>query len=238
LLGQLCPPSLLVAVSLLEGMFFLAHGVDCLSLSYAQQTNAAQDREGIAALRQLARRFLPDCDWHIVVYTYMGVYPSTPRGAVRLLDESARLAVESGAERLIVKTAAEASRIPTIGENVAALERAAAVARTAERAEVADSAVYPEALALVEAVLDLDPRIDAALVKAFSSGLLDVPFCLHPDNRGEARSMIAGDGRLEWAATGRMPLPRPPRGAAPVSAAALSRMLNHVAARFDGVGRA
>jgi methylaspartate mutase epsilon subunit len=239
LLGQLCPPSLLVAVSLLEGMFFRSHGVSSVSLSYAQQTNAGQDREAIAALRRLARRFLPATDWHIVVYTYMGVYPSTVRGAQALLDESVRLAAGAGAERLIVKTTVEASRIPTIGENVAALERAAAITAAvrpgdpvdAEDSE--DSETYAEASALVEAVIELHPRLDRALVLAFAGGLLDIPFCLHPDNRNDARSVIGADGRLDWLDTGRLPLGRRRRAAGTLSADELLRMLAFTASRFD-----
>ncbi len=37
--------------------------------------------EAVRALRRLAAELLPDTDWHVVVYTYMGVYPSTRRGA-------------------------------------------------------------------------------------------------------------------------------------------------------------
>jgi methylaspartate mutase epsilon subunit len=237
LLGQLCPPSLLVAVSLLEGMFFRAHGVSSISLSYAQQTNAAQDREAIAALRRLAHRFLPATDWHVVVYTYMGVYPSTAHGSQALLDESVRLAAGAGAERLIVKTAVEASRIPTIGENVAALERAARIAagvRRSDPVDAEDSETYAEAATLVEAVLELHPRLDRALVLAFADGLLDIPFCLHPDNRNDARSVIGADGRLEWLDTGRLPLGRRRRAAGTLSADALLRMLAFTASRFDG----
>lgn len=236
LLGQLCPPSLLVAVSLLEGLFFRSHGITSISLSYAQQTNARQDLEAVAALRGLARRFLPDVDWHVVIYTYMGLYPLTSAGAEALLDESVQLAVASGAERLIVKTAVEASRIPTVEENVRALERAASVAQKAQGGDpVSDAATATsvEATALVEAVLELDARLDVAIVEAFRRGILDVPFCLHPDNRNEARSEIAGDGRLEWLDTARMPLPeRRHRGDA-LSAAGLLQMLTYTAGRFD-----
>jgi methylaspartate mutase epsilon subunit len=236
LLGQLCPPSLLVAVSLLEGLFFRSHGITSISLSYAQQTNAAQDREAVAALRALARRFLPDVDWHVVIYTYMGLYPQTSGGAEALLDESVQLAVASGAERLIVKTTVEASRIPTVEENVRALERAASVAEEAHDEDCvsdAETATSVEATALVEAVLELDARLDVAIVEAFRRGILDVPFCLHPDNRNEARSEIAGDGRLEWLDTARMPLPeRRHRGDA-LSAAGLLQMLTYTAGRFD-----
>jgi len=237
LLGQLCPPSLLVAVSLLEGMFFRSHGLTNLSLSYAQQTNRGQDREAVAALRRLAGEFLPDVDWHVVIYTYMGLFPSTIEGAQALLDDSVRLAVESGAERLIVKTALEAIRIPTIAENVEALERSAALSRTVERPAAADddadSETYAEARALIEAVLELDNDLDAALLKAFAEGILDIPFCLHPDNRNETRSVIRADGRLGWLETGRMPLPEPQHAADSLSAEGLLTMLNYTASRYD-----
>ena len=237
LLGQLCPPSLLVAVSLLEGIFFSTHGLTDLSLSYAQQTSPSQDREAVAALRRLAREFLPGVDWHVVIYTYMGLFPSTFDGAQALLDASVRLAVESGAGRLIVKTALEAIRIPTIEENVEALERAAAIAGTVERPgaaeEDADSQTYCDARALIEAVLELDPDIDVALVQAFAEGVLDIPFCLHPDNRNESRSVIAGDGRLEWLETGQMPLPEPRHAVDSLSAEGLLTMLNYTASRYD-----
>ncbi|MGQ4420857.1 methylaspartate mutase, partial [Streptomyces sp. SAS_269] len=134
LMGQLCPPGLLVAVSVLEAVFFRAHGLRSLSVSYAQQTSTAQDEEAVRALRRLCAELLPDTDWHVVVYAYMGMYPQTPGGARELLAEAARLAVATGSERLIVKTVAEAHRLPTVAENVDALELAARAAAEARRA--------------------------------------------------------------------------------------------------------
>src|SRR5262245_50861205 len=75
MMGQLCPPSLLVALSLLEGMFFRQHGIRSISLSYAQQAHAGQDAEAIRALQTLATQHLSGTDWHVVLYAYMGVYP-------------------------------------------------------------------------------------------------------------------------------------------------------------------
>lgn len=131
MLGQLCPPSQLVAISVLEALFFCRYGIRSVSLSYAQQTHPEQDREAVAALRRLCAELLPTPNWHVVIYAYMGVYPTTDAGAYLLLDQATRLAVDSGSERLIVKTVAESRRIPTIAENVAALESAARTARTA-----------------------------------------------------------------------------------------------------------
>ncbi|MGA4844603.1 methylaspartate mutase [Streptomyces sp. G45] len=210
MLGQLCPPSMLVAISVLEGVFFARHGLKSVSLSYAQQTSPAQDRQAVAALRHLAAELLPGVDWHIVLYAYMGVYPRTHDGALGLLSAAARLAAESGAARLIVKTAAEAHRIPTIADNVEALETAAtaATAATGARRRVTDptgTEVYAEARALVHTVLGLHEDPGEALLIAFARGLLDIPFCLHPDNAGRTRSYVDDAGWLRWSDTGSLP---------------------------------
>ena len=242
LLGQLCPPSLLIATSVLEALFFVQHGLRSVSLSYAQQTHPVQDIEALAALDQLASELLPnDVDRHIVLYTYMGVFPRRVAGARSLLADSARIAVLGGAQRLIVKTETEAHRIPTVAENLAALTAAADWAAHArrdtdlpDRHAVDFSQVLDEARTLVQAVLALSPDVGRALVQAFASGTLDVPYCLHADNAGQSRGAIDADGRLYWAHAGRMPVRIPAgRPATAVTSGGLLRMLNHTAERHD-----
>jgi methylaspartate mutase epsilon subunit len=261
MLGQLCPPSLLVAISVLEGMFFRQHGLHSISLSYAQQTDFTQDVYAIHALRRLAAEHLAGTDWHVVLYTYMGVYPRTTAGALELLRRSARLAAHTGTERLIVKTPAEAHRIPTIEDNVHALEEASTAARGAFRdaargaprdvardaprptaLPVGDEdgdpglglAVHQEAGALIDAVLDLNPDIGRALIEAFRRGILDVPYCLHADNAQSARSYLDTEGRLRWLSVGRMPLPVPqPTNTPQLRAGDLLSMLSHIQRMFD-----
>ncbi|SEM09758.1 methylaspartate mutase epsilon subunit [Streptacidiphilus jiangxiensis] len=243
LLGQLCPPSLLVAVSVLEGCFFRQHGLRHMSLSYAQGTLAAQDRGAIRALRTLAAAHLGDVTWHVVLYTYMGLFPRTPDGATGLIRDSARLARDTGCERIIVKTVSEAWQIPTVSENLEALRLAAAEAAVpsdlgAEPDDGYYAEVLEEASLLVDCVLDLDPDVGTALVKAFSRGLLDIPFCLHPDNRGAATTLIDDRGALVWGARGRLPLPGPAHGTEPARLRSdqLHNMLNHVVNRYDKHG--
>lgn len=238
LLGQLCPPGLLVAVSVLEALFFAECGIRSVSVSYAQQTNHDQDVEAVLALRRLCAELLPVRDWHVVVYAYMGLFPGTAAGAYRLLGQAAELAVTTGAERLIVKTVAESRRIPTIEENVAALEHAAGVAAAAPPAPAVaagDSQTYTEAAAIVSAVLNLGPDLGRALLTAFERGYLDVPYCLHPDNRGRTRAFLDTDGRLRWASTGALPLTglvaRVPERR--VTSASLLADLSYVQRKFD-----
>lgn len=208
MMGQLCPPALLVALSVLEGLFFWQHGLRSMSFSYAQQTHPGQDEEAVAALRRLTTELLPQADTHIVIYTYMGVFPRTTKGALSLIAESARLAVRSGAARLIVKTTAEAFRIPTIEENVTALEYAASIAAKTRLSptEPEDTGIYAQARAIVDAVLELSGDIGLALVGGFARGYLDVPYCLHPDNPGRTRGVVDGSGRLRWRQIGSLPI--------------------------------
>ncbi|MCX4744346.1 methylaspartate mutase [Kitasatospora sp. NBC_01287] len=242
MLGQLCPPSLLIAITVLEGLFFRRHGIRSISLSYAQQTNEEQDREAVLALHEIAAELLGDTSWHVVIYAYMGLYPETEHGALNLVADAARLAVRTGSTRLIVKTAAEAHRIPSIAENVTALEVAArAAAGTGRRpAPPVDTGIKAEARALIEAVLDLNEDIGKALVRAFAQGYLDVPYCLHPDNAGRARSVISEQGRLEWSRTGSLPIGHlaPARRATQLTSTRLLHALSYVKSRYDDADHA
>jgi methylaspartate mutase epsilon subunit len=237
MLGQLCPPALLVAIAVLEALFFRQHGVSAVSLSYTQQSSPEQDREAVAALRRLAGESLPDVDWHVVVYTFMGLFPATEHGARRIVAESVRLAVESGAERLIVKTPVESQRIPTIAENVAALEFAA---RCAERGgpppPVDAEETYQQARTLVDATLELSADVGQALVLAVRKGYLDVPFCLHPDNARRSGCAVGADGRLRWTTVGRMPIApsAAERSGRDISSGELLDMLEYTRRRCDG----
>ncbi|MGC7097551.1 methylaspartate mutase [Amycolatopsis lurida] len=235
-MGQLCPPSQLVALSVLEALFFQQHGVRSVSVSYAQQTNMDQDVEAVFALRRLCAELLPSPDWHVVIYAYMGLYPASRTGALRLLGKAAELAVLTGSERLIVKTVAESVRIPTIAENVDALEHAGRVAdRTVPGPVPADTETYREAHALVAGVLDLDDDVGRALQLAFRHGLLDIPYCVHPDNMGRARSYIDDDGWLRWAELGALPLGGAVRSrrSTVVTSAGLLTDLSYVRRKFD-----
>ena len=241
MLGQLCPPSLLVAISVLECIYFAEHGVASLSASYAQQTCPEQDAEALRALRLLCAEHLAEVDWHVVLYTYMGLFPQSEQGAKELLRESVGLAVRTGTERLIVKTTAEAHRIPTIAENVEALRRAhrPAVAETPAPGPGtgADTDVYWQAKTLIDTVRNLAPNCAEALPLAFERGLLDVPYCLHPDNRNEARCVLGPDGRLEWWDTGRLPLSGGHRQSKALSYPALLADLEFHRRRLDPASR-
>jgi methylaspartate mutase epsilon subunit len=207
LLGQLCPPSLLVAISVLEGIFFEHYGIGSLSLSYSQGCNAQQDEGAIIALKRLAGDFLQKVPWHIVLYTFMGKFPETPDGAKKIIQDSARLAAATKCARLIVKTAAESLHIPSVTANVDAIKWCHEASATCESEICAQSlhfaeVIYEESKSLLSSILNISSNIDVCISQAFAKGLLDVPYCLHPDNKGKTTALIDSNGVVRWGGLG------------------------------------
>jgi methylaspartate mutase epsilon subunit len=84
-------------------------------------------------------------------------------------------------------------------------------------------------------VVELGPDLGAALAGAFRRGYLDVPYCLHPDNAGRARSHLDSTGRLQWSSIGSMPIRDVvgPTGSTELTAAGLLASLSYVERTFD-----
>ena len=212
LLGQLCHPTILVALGILEALFFKENGLKDISLSYAQNYNLTQDLAAVSALKRLADLYLAqEISWHVVIYTFMGLFPETRKGYERALKESVQLATLSGAKRLIVKTREESRQIPTVASNLASLNKAhefaGSLLKDVAHDEEEEELIFSQAAALIDCVLNLDQDIGAALYKAFQKGYLDVPFCLHPDNRRLATCAIDQQGYLQWISSGNLPIP-------------------------------
>jgi methylaspartate mutase epsilon subunit len=244
MMGQLAPPSLLVALSVIEGLFFAERGILSLSLSHAQGTNFSQDVGAVLALRQLGEEYLPHgLSWHLVLYTWMGVFPQSTHGARRLIEDSAVIASVAGAERLIVKTTAEAFQIPTIEDNINALRWAAASAKKAKGIRPNTAAIahaemiHREARQIVEMVLGMASSLDHAILRAFERGVLDIPFCFHPDNKNSARASIdSRTGVIDWDRPGSIPVVRQPNRSRPgalFTAADLLNSLTHNQRKYD-----
>lgn len=241
MLGQLCPPGLSIALVILECLFFRCYGIRSVSLSHAQCINPKQDVSAITVLKKLASELLGDIDWHVVMYSYMGLFPTSVYGSFRLITDSAKIAKSSGCERLIIKTPLESYRIPTIEENISALEAAYYSSCEIEVGMMAVDhreceLIYFEAKRIIEAVLNLDSNINSCFSAAFEKGVIDIPFCLHPENKNNARSYIDDDDYLKWLDHAEMPLSiNGHEKAGKLSSKLLLKMLSRMREKYDGL---
>lgn len=212
MMGQLCPPQLLIALNILEGLFFKSLGLRSLSLSMAQGTNSDQDVAALLALRVLANNYLSGVSKHIVAYTWMGVFPETSHGAELLIKESARVACIGGAERLIVKTVDEAKGIPSIENNVQSMKWCHDVSSAFRNCSPSaiqntlSSRLAEESQLIINTVLSKHPDISIAIQQAFAEGVLDIPFCSHRDNANRSRPALNQQGFISWADPGNIPV--------------------------------
>ncbi len=261
--GLPCPPSLRVALSLLEAIFFMHHGIDSLSLSYAQGPNVDQDLGALTALRKLASIYIPTARYHTVVHTYMGPQPQTQSGLRRLIDDAAMLACRGGAARLVVRPrgaphpeqsdieqalvwAMQAASTPERGRQrrreSSSHPRLAPHTRPREaswglspRAAAFAETIAREACSIIEATRSLHHNIDHALELAVANGLIDIPGCLHPQNRGLTAMRLDRAGALQWVDTGRLPFPADLKVHAHTrpSATTTGRIATEVPTRYD-----
>lgn len=195
MMGQLADPALLIALNILEARFLMQSGIASVSCSYAQGINPRQDRAALRALRSMMAEYVPKVPSHIVVYAFMGLFPQSLNGYCRINHDIMATAKSEGAERIIVKTPVESRRIPTVDENIASLDFAhfCMSDHTLKIPDFDDTEyhrVHQRARDLVEAALDLHPDPGEALLRAFATGTLDVPYCLHDANKNAARTKI------------------------------------------------
>ncbi|WP_191134033.1 methylaspartate mutase subunit E [Streptomyces sp. col6] len=217
LTATLLPPCVAITTNLLEGMLAVEAGVRSVSLAYAEQGCRSQDVAAVRVMGALARELLATGrDVHVatVFHQYMGAFPRHPDDAEQLILASAETAALAGADRIVVKTACEALRIPGVEDNMRALALAGrgvdGAARAAHLWDTEEAArIEASVRSLLQAVLALAPGDTGACVEqAFALGYLDIPFS--PSRFNAGRMVAARDltGAVRILEPGDMPLPQ------------------------------
>ncbi|MER5884168.1 methylaspartate mutase [Streptomyces sp. NPDC001941] len=213
LTAVLVPPSVSLAMTLLEGAAAVAEGVTCLSVSYPQGGEVHQDVAALRAVRTLARRYLgADVEVYPVLHEFMGVFPSTPEFAGALILLGGLTARLGGATKVISKTTQEAHGIPDAAANAAGIRTAALGASdlmdfvTVDEDRVAEEQhwIEREVAELVEPVLEGEDLF-GSIEKAFTDGRLDIPFSASVHARSEVVPRRDRRGAVRYGSAGALP---------------------------------
>lgn len=216
LTATLVPPCVAITINLLEALLAVEQGVRSVSLAYAEQGCRTQDVAAVRVLGRLASEVLAeagDVRTATVFHQFMGAFPEEKDDAELLISESSRTAVLAGADRIVVKTSCEASRIPDATDNARALAIVAA-----GRDDVYTHGFVPDDLeeqrleaavrALLAAIRALRPGDTASCVtEAFRRGYLDVPFSPSRFNAGRLLACRDLSGAVWIVDPGGLPLP-------------------------------
>ncbi|MFI1180982.1 methylaspartate mutase [Streptomyces sp. NPDC020799] len=213
LTAVLVPPSISLAISVLEAVLAAHAGVRCISVSYPQSGHLVQDVAALRAVPALARTYLPPgVEVHAVLHEFMGVFPKRRGNAEDLIFYGALVARLGGASKLITKTYQEAFGIPDTRANVEGLRLADRANSpllgfiTVDEERVADELAWilAEVADIVEPVLAA-PDTTTAVIDAFAAGRLDIPFSASRYAKSEIIPKRDAEGAIRYLSTGSLP---------------------------------
>lgn len=216
LTAVLMPPSISLAISIIEAVLAAEEGVRCISIAYPQGGNLSQDVAALRAIPVLADKYLPGyVSVHAVFHEFMGVFPRLRPNAEDLILYGAVVARLGGASKIITKTYQEAHGIPDTAANIEGLRLARRANSSllefirADQAEVGREMqwILAEVAELVEPVIE-KKKIAGATADAFSNGTLDIPFSASRHARSKIIPMRDDRGAIRYFETGDLPFSR------------------------------
>lgn len=220
LTGTLVPPFISHTVAVIEGLLALKQGVKSLTLGYGQVGNLTQDVAALRALRELADEFFQgngydNYDLTTVLHQWMGGFPEDEAKAFSVISWGGAVAAFAGATKVIVKTPHEAAGIPTKEANLQGLKATRQiVSMLADQAlpeskELDDEKelIKREVRCLMKSVLELgEGDLAAGAVRAFQSGVLDIPFAPSSQNAGKLLPVRDNRGAIRIFEAGNVPM--------------------------------
>ncbi len=218
LTANLIPPSLAIVINIIQTILSAKQGVKSISVGYAEQGNRSQDIAAMQALRELNLKYLNDFGFYDVSLTtvfhqYMAAFPSDIEKAEMLIFESAITAQLAKSDRMMMKSPVEAIKIPSTKENELGVKicrngflHANDIHYYDAKVNFEKKYIFKEVDAIIQKVIQLGKGdIAKGAIKAFSKGVLDIPFSPSRYNKGEVICIRDVSGAIRYAKFGNMP---------------------------------
>lgn len=210
----LIPPSVGLAMTLLEALCAVKEGVRCLSIAYCQGGHMAQDAAALRAIRELARRYLPpEVGVFPVLHQFMGAFPVARHDAEALILRGSLAARMGRATKIINKTHEEALGIPTPGANAQGIwTTRVANSLISDFVRLDDEEVAEEEHWIIREVEEIvAPILDKAdlyraIEDGFAEGLLDIPFSASRYAQSGVLPMRDRSGAIRYHSAGKLSL--------------------------------
>ena len=190
LTGTLVPPCISHSVAIIEAILAAEQGVKNITLGYGQCGNLFQDIAAIKALEQLAEEYLVkhgynDCIITTVFHQWMGGFPQDEAKAFAVISWGAAAAALAKATKVIVKTPHEALGIPTKEANAMGLRTTKQLINMladqpfpmTTEVDVEVAMIKAETRCILDKIFEIgNGDYAVGSVRAFETGVLDVPF--------------------------------------------------------------
>ena len=219
LTGTLVPPCISHSVAIIESLLAAQQGVKNISVGYGQCGNFIQDIAAIRALEDLTNEYLKKNGYENVVVTtvlhqWMGSFPQDESKAFSVIALGSILASLSKATKVIVKTPHEALGVPTKEANVQGLlctKQILSMLKDQEfnndEIKVEKEIISAETRCIVDKCFEIgDGDIALGVIRAFKSGILDIPFAPSVHTQGKLLPARDNHGAIRILNPGRIPL--------------------------------
>lgn len=205
LTGTLVPPSIAIAIGLVEGMLAATQGVESITLGYGQVGNLVQDIAALRALQSLGEEYLPNSVTVTTVFhEWMGGFPPDEARANGVIALGAATAAIASPDKVITKSPQEFGGVPTKEANAAGLRTTRQLIDMMREQTIELDGVDREqqfieesTRSLMDTVLELgDEDVAQGTVRAFETGNLDVPFAPSQSAKSAVLPARDDDGRV------------------------------------------
>jgi len=219
LTGTLVPPCISHAVAIIEALLACEQGVRNITVGYGQCGNLIQDVAAIHTLESLTEEYLRkygfgDAVVTTVLHQWMGGFPQDEAKAFSVIAWGSTVAALAHATKVIVKTPHEAMGVPTMEANAQGLRCTKQVISMLGDQSIDEGSlkqekelISAETRCIVDKCFELGGG-DLALgaVRAFQSGVIDVPFAPSRYNAGKMLPARDNDGAVRILEVGAVPL--------------------------------
>lgn len=208
LTGTLVPPSIAIAIGIIEALLAAEQGVKNITLGYGQCGNIIQDVAAIHMLQQMTESFMAAHGYQDMIITtvfhqWMGGFPADEAAASGLIGYASSVAALAGATKMITKTVYESIGVPTKEINAMGIRESKLVVSLLKdqkmppspRLTEEEDLIHREVTCLIDKVLEVgNGDFATGAVKAFEMGIIDVPFAPSKHNYNQILPARDNDG--------------------------------------------
>lgn len=205
LTGTLVPPSISIAICIIEGLIAATQGVRSITLGYGQVGDIVQDVAALEAMRTLGEAYLPnEVQVTTVFHEWMGGFPADEARAYGVISVGGVTAAIANPDKIITKSPEEAIGVPTAEGNAAGLRTTRQAMEMIVEQDIRLEGIEREREIIEQSTRSLldrayeigDGDIVRGTIQAFADGLLDVPFSPGDVAAGDILPARDDDGRV------------------------------------------
>ncbi|MBM7869641.1 methylaspartate mutase epsilon subunit [Clostridium pascui] len=219
LTGTLVPPSMSNAVAITEALLAAEQGVKNITVGYGECGNMIQDIAALRSLEEQTNEYLKAYGYNDVFVTtvfhqWMGGFPQDESKAFGVIVTATTIAALAGATKIIVKTPHEAIGIPTKEANAAGIKATKMALNMLEgqrmpmskELEAEMNLIKAETKCILDKMFELgNGDLAVGTVKAFETGVMDIPFGPSKYNAGKMMPVRDNLGCVRYLEFGNIP---------------------------------